>query len=142
MDLGNLHVRLHGLDGNSGYIKSLSDKDIEKLKQALNDLQQAITDIEQLKGTLENNDFAVKSGDNTFTGTNTFTNIPTITNSQTLESLQDNDVVKGETLKELSSDVSDLIDKSLQVKYQENPPQEGEVQEKVFIICPSLDLLI
>lgn len=142
MDLGNLHVRLHGLDGNSGYIKSLSDKDIEKLKQALNDLQQAITDIEQLKNNLENNDFAVKSGDNYYTGTNTFTNIPTVTNSQTLESLTDDEVVKGETLKELSSDVGDLIDKSLQVKYQEDPPQEEEVQEKVFIICPSLDLLI
>lgn len=142
MDLGNLHVVLRGLDGNSGYFKSLSDNDLKKLKQALTDLSQALTDIEALKQQLEVNDFARKSEDNSFIGQNTFSSTPTITAPQTLDTLQDNDVVKGVVLKELSTDVGDLIDKALQVQWKEDPPQENEVKEKVFIICPQLDLLV
>lgn len=142
MDLGNLHVVLKGLDGNSGYFKSLSDNDIKKLKQALTDLSQALTDIDTLKQQLEVNDFARKSEDNSFTGQNTFSVTPTITAPQTLDTLQDNDAVKGAVLKELSTDVGDLIGKALQVQWKENPPQENEVKEKVFIICPQLDLLV
>lgn len=135
MDLGNLHVILKGLDGNQGHIKSLSDNDINKLKQAL-------VDIGNLKQNIETNDFALKSGDNSFTGQNTFSIAPTITAPQTLDSIGENDAVKGAVLKELSTDVGDLIDKSLQVQWKENPPQENELNEKVFIICPQLDLLI
>ena len=135
MDLGNLHVVLKGLDGNQGHIKSLSDNDINKLKQAL-------VDIGNLKQNIETNDFALKSGDNSFTGQNTFSITPTITAPQTLDSIGDNDAVKGAVLKELSTDVGDLIDKSLQVQWKENPPQENELNEKVFIICPQLDLLV
>lgn len=135
MDLGNLHVVLKGLDGNQGHIKSLSDNDINKLKQAL-------VDIGNLKQNIETNDFALKSGDNSFTGQNTFSITPTITAPQTLESIGDNDAVKGAVLKELNTDVGDLIDKSLQVQWKENPPQENELNEKVFIICPQLDLLV
>lgn len=142
MDLGNLHVVLKGLDGNSGYFKSLSDNDLKKLKQALTDLRQALTDIEVLKQQAEVNDFALKSGDNSFTGQNTFSITPTITAPQTLDTLQDNDAVKGAVLKELSTDVGDLIGKALQVQWKEDPPQENEVKEKVFIICPQLDLLV
>ena len=135
MDLGNLHVILKGLDGNQGHIKSLSDNDINKLKQAL-------VDIGNLKQNIETNDFARKSGDNSFTGQNTFSITPTITAPQTLDSIGENDAVKGAVLKELSTDVGDLIDKSLQVQWKENPPQENELNEKVFIICPQLDLLV
>ena len=135
MDLGNLHVVLKGLDGNQGHIKSLSDNDIKKLKQAL-------VDIGNLKQNIETNDFALKSGDNSFTGQNTFSITPTITAPQTLDSIGDNDAVKGAVLKELNTDVGDLIDKSLQVQWKEQPPQENELNEKVFIICPQLDLLI
>ena len=135
MDLGNLHVILKGLDGNQGHIKSLSDNDINKLKQAL-------VDIGNLKQNIETNDFALKSGDNSFTGQNTFSITPTITAPQTLDSIGENDAVKGAVLKELSTDVEDLIDKSLQVQWKENPPQENELNEKVFIICPQLDLLV
>lgn len=135
MDLGNLHVILKGLDGNQGHIKSLSDNDINKLKQAL-------VDIGNLKQNIETNDFARKSGDNSFTGQNTFSITPTITAPQTLDSIGENDAVKGAVLKELSTDVEDLIDKSLQVQWKENPPQENELNEKVFIICPQLDLLV
>ena len=135
MDLGNLHVVLKGLDGNQGHIKSLSDNDINKLKQAL-------VDIGNLKQNIETNDFALKSGDNSFTGQNTFSITPTITAPQTLDSIGENDAVKGAVLKELSTDVGDLIDKSLQVQWKENPPQENELNEKVFIICPQLDLLV
>lgn len=142
MDLGNLHIVLKGLDGNSGYFKSLSDNDLKKLKQALTDLKQALTDIEALKQQVEVNDFALKSGDNSFTGQNTFSVTPTITAPQTLDTLQDNDAVKGAVLKELSTDVGDLIGKALQVQWKDDPPQEDEVKEKVFIICPQLDLLI
>lgn len=142
MDLGNLHVVLKGLDGNSGYFKSLSDNDIKKLKQALTDLEQALSDIDALEQQFGDNDFALKSGDNNFTGQNTFSITPTITAPQTLDTLQDNDAVKGAVLKELSTDVGDLIDKALQVQWKENPPQENEVNEKVFIICPQLQLLV
>lgn len=142
MDLGNLHVVLRGLDGNSGYFKSLSNNDIKKLKQALTDLSQALTDIEALKQQVEVNDFALKSGDNSFTGQNTFSVTPTITAPQTLDTLQDNDAVKGVVLKELSTDIGDLVDKALQVQWKDDPPQEDEVKEKVFIICPQLDLLV
>lgn len=142
MDLGNLHVVLKGLDGNSGYFKSLSDNDLKKLKQALTDLKQVLTDIEVLKQQVEVNDFALKSGDNSFTGQNTFSVTPTITAPQTLDTLQDNDAVKGAVLKELSTDVGDLIGKALQVQWKDAPPQEDEVKEKVFIICPQLDLLV
>ena len=135
MDLGNLHVILKGLDGNQGHIKSLSDNDINKLKQAL-------VDIGNLKQNIETNDFALKSGDNSFIGQNTFSITPTITAPQTLDSIGENDAVKGAVLKELSTDVGDLIDKSLQVQWKENPPQENELNEKVFIICPQLDLLV
>ena len=135
MDLGNLHVILRGLDGNQGHIKSLSDNDINKLKQAL-------VDIGNLKQNIETNDFALKSGDNSFTGQNTFSITPTITAPQTLDSIGDNDAVKGAVLKELNTDVGDLIDKSLQVQWKENPPQENELNEKVFIICPQLNLLV
>ena len=135
MDLGNLHIILKGLDGNQGHIKSLSDNDINKLKQAL-------VDIGNLKQNIETNDFALKSGDNSFTGQNTFSITPTITAPQTLDSIGENDAVKGAVLKELSTDVGDLIDKSLQVQWKENPPQENELNEKVFIICPQLDLLV
>lgn len=135
MDLGNLHVVLKGLDGNQGHIKSLSDNDINKLKQAL-------VDIGNLKQNIETNDFALKSGDNSFTGQNTFSITPTITAPQTLDSIGENDAVKGAVLKELSTDVGDLIDKSLQVQWKEQPPQENELNEKVFIICPQLDLLV
>lgn len=135
MDLGNLHVILKGLDGNQGHIKSLSDNDINKLKQAL-------VDIGNLKQNIETNDFALKSGDNSFTGQNTFSITPTITAPQTLDSIGENDAVKGAVLKELSTDVGDLIDKSLQVQWKEQPPQENELNEKVFIICPQLDLLV
>ena len=135
MDLGNLHVVLKGLDGNQGHIKSLSDNDINKLKQAL-------VDIGNLKQNIETNDFALKSGDNSFIGQNTFSITPTITAPQTLDSIGENDAVKGAVLKELSTDVGDLIDKSLQVQWKENPPQENELNEKVFIICPQLDLLV
>lgn len=135
MDLGNLHVVLKGLDGNQGHIKSLSDNDIKKLKQAL-------VDIGNLKQNIETNDFALKSGDNSFTGQNTFSITPTITAPQTLDSIGDNDAVKGAVLKELSTDVGDLINKSLQVQWKEQPPQENELNEKVFIICPQLDLLV
>ena len=135
MDLGNLHVVLKGLDGNQGHIKSLSDNDINKLKQAL-------VDIGNLKQNIETNDFALKSGDNSFTGQNTFSITPTITAPQTLDSIGDNDAVKGAVLKELNTDVGDLIDKSLQVQWKENPPQENELNEKVFIICPQLNLLV
>lgn len=135
MDLGNLHVVLKGLDGNQGHIKSLSDNDIKKLKQAL-------VDIGNLKQNIETNDFALKSGDNSFTGQNTFSITPTITAPQTLDSIGENDAVKGAVLKELSTDVGDLIDKSLQVQWKEQPPQENELNEKVFIICPQLDLLV
>ena len=135
MDLGNLHVVLKGLDGNQGHIKSLSDNDINKLKQAL-------VDIGNLKQNIETNDFALKSGDNSFIGQNTFSITPTITAPQTLDSIGENDAVKGAILKELSTDVGDLIDKSLQVQWKENPPQENELNEKVFIICPQLDLLV
>lgn len=135
MDLGNLHVILKGLDGNQGHIKSLSDNDINKLKQAL-------VDIGNLKQNIETNDFALKSGDNSFTGQNTFSITPTITAPQTLDSIGDNDAVKGAVLKELNTDVGDLIDKSLQVQWKEQPPQENELNEKVFIICPQLDLLV
>ena len=135
MDLGNLHVVLKGLDGNQGHIKSLSDNDIKKLKQAL-------VDIGNLKQNIETNDFALKSGDNSFTGQNTFSITPTITAPQTLDSIGDNDAVKGAVLKELNTDVGDLIDKSLQVQWKEQPPQENELNEKVFIICPQLDLLV
>lgn len=142
MDLGNLHVVLKGLDGNSGYFKSLSDNDLKKLKQALSNLEQALVDIENLKQNLETNDFARKSEDNSFIGQNTFSVTPTITAPQTLDTLQNNDAVKGAVLKELSADVGDLIGKALQVQWKENPPQEDEVKEKVFIICPQLDLLV
>ena len=142
MDLGNLHIVLKGLDGNQGHIKSLSDNDIKKLKQALTDLEQALSDIDALEQQLGNNDFALKSGDNSFTGQNTFSITPTITAPQTLDSIGENDAVKGAVLKELSTDVEDLIDKSLQVQWKENPPQENELNEKVFIICPQLDLLV
>ena len=135
MDLGNLHVVLKGLDGNQGHIKSLSDNDINKLKQAL-------VDIGNLKQNIETNDFALKSGDNSFTGQNTFSITPTITAPQTLDSIGENDAVKGAVLKELNTDVGDLIDKSLQVQWKEQPPQENELNEKVFIICPQLDLLV
>lgn len=135
MDLGNLNGKLHGIDGNTGYINSLSNNDINKLRQALQD-------IEQLKENIESNDFALKSGNNEFTGDNSFSVIPTITASQQLSTLSDNDVVKGQTLKELSSDVGNLIANAFQVNYQETPPKEEEIQEKVFTICPSLDLLI
>lgn len=142
MDLGNLHVVLRGLDGNQGHLKSLSDNDINKLKQALSDLKQALADIAELKQDLGTNDFALKSGDNSFIGQNTFSTAPTITASQTLDTIGENDVVKGAVLKELSTDVGDLIDKSLQVQWKKNPPQENELNEKVFIICPQLDLLV
>ena len=142
MDLGNLHVVLKGLDGNQGHIKSLSDNDIKKLKQALTDLEQALSDIDALEQQLGNNDFALKSGDNSFTGQNTFSITPTITAPQTLDSIGENDAVKGAVLKELSTDVGDLIDKALQVQWKDTPPQENEVKEKVFIICPQLDLLV
>ena len=142
MDLGNLHVILKGLDGNQGHIKSLSDNDINKLKKALSDLEQALVDIDNLKQDIETNDFALKSGDNSFTGQNTFNITPTITAPQTLDSIGENDAVKGAVLKELSTDVGDLIDKSLQVQWKEQPPQENELNEKVFIICPQLDLLV
>ena len=135
MDLGNLHVILKGLDGNQGHIKSLSDNDINKLKQAL-------VDIGNLKQNIETNDFALKSGDNSFTGQNTFSITPTITAPQTLDSIGDNDAVKGAVLKELNTDVGDLIDKSLQVQWKEQPPQENELNEKVFIICPQVELLV
>ena len=142
MDLGNLQVVLRGLDGNQGHFKSLSDNDINKLKQALSNLEQALVDIANLKQNLETNDFALKSGDNSYTGQNTFSITPTITASQTLDSIGENDAVKGAVLKELSTDVGDLIDKALQVQWKEDPPQENEVNEKVFIICPQLDLLV
>ena len=142
MDLGNLHVVLKGLDGNQGHIKSLSDNDIKKLKQALTDLEQALSDINALEQQLGNNDFALKSGDNSFTGQNTFSITPTITAPQTLDNIGENDAVKGAVLKELSTDVGDLIDKALQVQWKDTPPQENEVKEKVFIICPQLDLLV
>ena len=142
MDLGNLHVVLKGLDGNQGHIKSLSDNDINKLKKALSDLEQALVDIGNLKQDIETNDFALKSEDNSFTGQNTFSIAPTITASQTLDTIGENDAVKGAILKELSTDVGDLVDKSLQIQWKENPPQENEVNEKVFIICPQLDLLV
>ena len=142
MDLGNLHVVLKGLDGNQGHIKSLSDNDINKLKKALSDLEQALVDIGNLKQDIETNDFALKAGDNSFTGQNTFNITPTITAPQTLDSIGENDAVKGAVLKELSTDVGDLIDKSLQVQWKEQPPQENELNEKVFIICPQLDLLV
>ena len=142
MDLGNLHVVLKGLDGNQGHIKSLSDNDINKLKKALSDLEQALVDIDNLKQNIETNDFALKSGDNSFTGQNTFSIVPTITAPQTLDSIGENDVVKGAVLKELSTDVGDLVDKALQVQWKEQPPQENELNEKVFIICPQLDLLV
>ena len=142
MDLGNLHVVLKGLDGNQGHIKSLSDNDIKKLKQALTDLEQALTDIDALEQQFEDNDFALKSGDNSFIGQNTFSITPTITAPQTLDSIGENDAVKGAVLKELSTDVGDLIDKALQVQWKDTPPQENEVNEKVFIICPQLDLLV
>ena len=142
MDLGNLHVILRGLDGNQGHIKSLSDNDINKLKKALSDLEQALVDIDNLKQNIETNDFALKSGDNSFTGQNTFSIVPTITAPQTLDSIGENDAVKGAVLKELSTDVGDLVDKALQVQWKEQPPQENELNEKVFIICPQLDLLV
>lgn len=142
MDLGNLHVILKGLDGNQGHIKSLSDNDINKLKKALSDLEQALVDIGNLKQDIETNDFALKAGDNSFTGQNTFNITPTITAPQTLDSIGENDAVKGAVLKELSTDVGDLVDKALQVQWKENPPQENELNEKVFIICPQLDLLV
>ena len=142
MDLGNLHVILKGLDGNQGHIKSLSDNDIKKLKQALTDLEQALNDIDALEQQFGNNDFALKSGDNSFTGQNTFSITPTITAPQTLDSIGENDAVKGAVLKELSTDVGDLIDKALQVQWKGTPPQENELNEKVFIICPQLDLLV
>lgn len=142
MDLGNLHVILKGLDGNQGHIKSLSDNDINKLKKALSDLEQALVDIDNLKQNIETNDFALKSGDNSFTGQNTFSITPTITAPQTLDSIGENDAVKGAVLKELSTDVGDLVDKALQVQWKEQPPQENELNEKVFIICPQLDLLV
>ena len=142
MDLGNLQVVLRGLDGNQGHFKSLSDNDINKLKQALSDLEQALADIAELKQDLETNDFALKSGDNSFTGQNTFSITPTIIAPQTLDSIGENDVVKGAILKELSTDVGDLIDKALQVQWKDTPPQENELNEKVFIICPQLDLLV
>lgn len=142
MDLGNLHVILKGLDGNQGHIKSLSDNDINKLKKALSDLEQALVDIGNLKQDIETNDFALKAEDNSFTGQNTFNITPTITAPQTLDSIGENDAVKGAVLKELSTDIGDLIDKSLQVQWKENPPQENELNEKVFIICPQLDLLV
>ena len=142
MDLGNLHVVLKGLDGNQGHIKSLSDNDIKKLKQALTDLEQALNDIDALEQQFGNNDFALKSGDNSFIGQNTFSITPTITAPQTLDSIGENDAVKGAVLKELSTDVGDLIDKALQVQWKDTPPQENEVKEKVFIICPQLDLLV
>ena len=142
MDLGNLHVVLKGLDGNQGHIKSLSDNDINKLKKALSDLEQALVDIDDLKQDIETNDFALKAGDNSFTGQNTFNITPTITAPQTLDNIGENDAVKGAVLKELSTDVGDLIDKSLQIQWKEDPPQENEVNEKVFIICPQLDLLV
>lgn len=142
MDLGNLHVVLKGLDGNSGHIKSFSDNDINKLKQALSDLKQALADIAELKQDLETNDFALKSGDNSFIGQNTFSVAPTITAPQTLDTIGENDAVKGAVLKELSTDVGDLIDKALQVQWKDDPPQENELNEKVFIICPQLDLLV
>lgn len=142
MDLGNLHVVLKGLDGNQGHIKSLSDNDINKLKKALSDLEQALVDIGNLKQNIETNDFALKSGDNSFTGQNTFSITPTITAPQTLDSIGENDAVKGAVLKELSTDVGDLVDKALQVQWKDQPPQENELNEKVFIICPQLDLLV
>ena len=142
MDLGNLQVVLRGLDGNQGHFKSLSDNDINKLKQALSDLEQALVDIAELKQDLGTNDFALKSGDNSFIGQNTFSIAPTITAPQTLDSIGENDVVKGAILKELSTDVGDLIDKALQVQWKDTPPQENELNEKVFIICPQLDLLV
>ena len=142
MDLGNLHVVLKGLDGNQGHIKSLSDNDINKLKKALSDLEQALVDIDNLKQNIETNDFALKSGDNSFIGQNTFNITPTITAPQTLDSIGENDAVKGAVLKELSTDVGDLVDKALQVQWKEQPPQENELNEKVFIICPQLDLLV
>ena len=142
MDLGNLHVILKGLDGNQGHIKSFSDNDIKKLKQALTDLEQALNDIDALEQQFGNNDFALKSGDNSFTGQNTFSITPTITAPQTLDSIGENDAVKGTVLKELSTDVGDLIDKALQVQWKDTPPQENEINEKVFIICPQLDLLV
>lgn len=142
MDLGNLQVVLRGLDGNQGHFKSLSDNDINKLKQALSNLEQALVDIAELKQDLGTNDFALKSGDNSFTGQNTFNIAPAITAPQTLDSIGENDVVKGAILKELSTDVGDLIDKALQVQWKDTPPQENELNEKVFIICPQLDLLV
>lgn len=142
MDLGNLHVVLKGLDGNQGHIKSLSDNDINKLKKALSDLEQALVDIGNLKQNIETNDFALKSGDNSFTGQNTFSITPTITAPQTLDSIGENDAVKGAVLKELSTNVGDLVDKALQVQWKDQPPQENELNEKVFIICPQLDLLV
>ena len=142
MDLGNLHIVLRGLDGNQGHLKSLSDNDINKLKQALSDLKQALTDIAELKQDLGTNDFALKSRDNSFTGQNTFSIAPTITAPQTLATIGENDAVKGAVLKELSTDVGDLIDKALQVQWKDTPPQENEINEKVFIICPQLDLLV
>ena len=142
MDLGNLHVILRGLDGNQGHIKSLSDNDINKLKKALSDLEQALVDIGNLKQNIETNDFALKSGNNSFTGQNTFSITPTIIAPQTLDSIGENDAVKGAVLKELSTDVGDLVDKALQVQWKEQPPQENELNEKVFIICPQLDLLV
>lgn len=142
MDLGNLHVVLRGLDGNQGHIKSLSDNDIKKLKQALTDLEQALSDIDALEQQFGDNDFALKSGDNSFTGQNTFSITPTITAPQTLDSIGENDAVKGAVLKELSTDVGGLIDKALQVQWKDAPPQEDEVKEKVFIICPQLQLLV
>lgn len=142
MDLGNLQVVLRGLDGNQGHFKSLSDNDINKLKQALSNLEQALADIAELKQDLGTNDFALKSGDNSFIGQNTFSIAPTITAPQTLDSIGENDVVKGAILKELSTDVGDLIDKALQVQWKDTPPQENELNEKVFIICPQLDLLV
>lgn len=142
MDLGNLHVVLKGLDGNQGHIKSLSDNDINKLKKALSDLEQALVDIGNLKQDIETNDFALKAGNNSFTGQNTFNITPTITAPQTLDSIGENDAVKGAVLKELSTDVGDLVDKALQVQWKEQPPQENELNEKVFIICPQLDLLV
>lgn len=142
MDLGNLHIVLRGLDGNQGHLKSFSDNDINKLKQALSDLKQALADIAELKQNLETNDFALKSRDNSFTGQNTFSIAPTITAPQTLDTIGENDAVKGAVLKELSTDIGDLIDKALQVQWKDTPPQENEINEKVFIICPQLDLLV
>lgn len=128
-------------DPNTGKPKTeqtTSDKKVAKYLVVFKDNLGSVSTLGEIDQQPDFADFAKIAGTNAFTGTNSFTTAPTLVgNTQTADTVGDDDLATGKTVKEVQA----LAKEKISLKIQATKPEVGEMTAGVLYAYVAEDLL-